>query len=63
VSCKKKLVSLLNKFLEPIREERKKYEGRPKLIAEILLHGTKKARAEAEKTMKQVRNAMKIDYF
>lgn len=63
VTCKKKLGFILNKFLEPIREERKKYKGRPELIAEILLGGTKKARGEAGKTMKQIRKAMKMDYF
>jgi tryptophanyl-tRNA synthetase len=63
VNCKKKLTIALNKFLEPIREERKKYESRPELITEILLRGTKKARVEARKTMVHVRKAMKIDYF
>ncbi len=63
VRCKEKLATVLNRFLEPIREKRRKYEGHQELIAEILLSGTKKARAEAEETMKQVRKAMKIDYW
>jgi len=63
VNCKKELAIALNKFLEPIREKRKKYEGRPELVTEILLQGTKRGRDEAKKTMKHVRKAMKIDYF
>ena len=32
-------------------------------VAEILQQGTKAARAKAQETMKDVRHAMRIDYF
>ncbi|MBI2011245.1 tryptophan--tRNA ligase [Candidatus Daviesbacteria bacterium] len=63
VEVKQYLVKVLNNFLDPIREKRKEYENQPHLIEKILKEGTKKAIAEAEKTMKEVKIAMKIDYF
>ena len=49
--------------LRPIQEKRKYYEERPKLVKQILLEGTKKARIVAKETMKQVRKAIGINYF
>jgi tryptophanyl-tRNA synthetase len=63
VVCKEKLVNILNEFLEPIREKRHYYEQRKKEVMEILYEGTKKAKRIAEETMKEVRAAIKIDYF
>ncbi|ADO76861.1 tryptophanyl-tRNA synthetase [Halanaerobium praevalens DSM 2228] len=63
VACKKKMIKKLNLFLEPMRERRKKYLENPELIDQILNKGTAKARKEAAKTMKKVREVMKIDYF
>ncbi len=64
VAVKEKLISALNEFLEPIRETRASYEkkGR-KYLTEILIEGTKRARAVANETMSLVQQAMKIDYF
>jgi tryptophanyl-tRNA synthetase len=62
VACKKRLIEKLNAFLEPIREKRAFYEGRDDLIREILNSGNKKAKEEAEKTMKLVKEAMHCDY-
>lgn len=63
VECKKCLSSILNEFLEPIRQRRKDLEAHPKKIDEILIEGTKKARKIAQDTIASVRSAMKIDYF
>ncbi|MCS7250785.1 MAG: tryptophan--tRNA ligase, partial [candidate division WOR-3 bacterium] len=63
VACKEKLIEVLNQFLEPIRERRKYYEERKKEVLEILYEGTKKAKKIAEETLKEVRAAIKIDYF
>lgn len=57
------LVSVLEEFLAPIREKRKEYEAQPELIDKILKEGTAKAREEAQKTLEEVRKAMRIDYF
>lgn len=63
VACKEKLIEALNQILEPIREKRKYYEERKKEVMEILYEGTKKAKKIAEETLKEVRAAIKIDYF
>lgn len=62
VEVKKKLARELNAFLDPIRERRAKYDQDEKAIDEILKEGTRRARAVAQETMRQVRRAMKIDY-
>uniref|UniRef100_A0A7C4U862 Tryptophan--tRNA ligase n=1 Tax=candidate division WOR-3 bacterium TaxID=2052148 RepID=A0A7C4U862_UNCW3 len=56
VQCKKEIASLLNKFLEPIRERREivsKWD-----IEKILIKGKEKAREEARKTMEITREKM-----
>lgn len=63
VACKKELITNMNKFLEPIRTRRKKYEDNPELVDEILLEGTKKAQQKAKQTMINVKDSMKINYF
>lgn len=63
VDCKKKLIENINKELSPIREKRKYYEEHPEVVDEILKEGTEKARKLAKETMKQVKKAMKINYF
>lgn len=62
VEVKKKLARALNAFLDPIREQRAKYDQDEKAIDEILKEGNRRARAVAQETMGQVRRAMKIDY-
>jgi tryptophanyl-tRNA synthetase len=63
VEVKKYLADLLNRILEPIRQKRKDYENNPELVAKILMEGTQKAREEVSKIMKEVKKAMKLDYF
>lgn len=60
VVLKKRLIIVLNNFLEPIRKRRSKLNK--KQVALILKKGTAKARVRAAKTMAEVRKAMKIDY-
>lgn len=62
VACKKELIKNLCDFLQPIKDRRKKYENDPILVEKILSDGTNKARERAKNTMKQVKEAMKIDY-
>ncbi len=49
--------------LEPIRERRKYYEDNPRIVQEILLEGTKKAKKVAKETLKKVKEKMFLDYF
>ncbi|CAG7655636.1 tryptophan--tRNA ligase [Paenibacillus allorhizosphaerae] len=61
--CKGLVVRAMNELLEPIREERSTYSGRPKEIDEMMIEGTRKARRVAKDTMTEVREAMGINYF
>ena len=63
VACKKQLAKNIIDYLAPIREKRKYYEEHPELIDKILKEGTEKARMVAKETMKDVKKAMKLDYF
>ncbi len=63
VACKKQLAQNIISTLEPIREKRKYYEERPELVDKILIEGTNKAREVAKQTMKEVKQAMKLNYF
>lgn len=63
VQCKKNLAAKLNSLLDPFREKRAYYEAHINEVDDILKAGTEKARGIAKETMKEVRSAMKIDYF
>jgi tryptophanyl-tRNA synthetase len=58
VEVKEKLAAAINNFLDPIREKRVELEKNPELIQKILEEGNKKARAEAQETLKMVKEAM-----
>ena len=63
VACKKQLAQNIINTLEPMRERRKYYEERPELVDKILKEGPEKAREVAKQTMKEVKQAMKLNYF
>lgn len=63
IEVKKYLIQVLNNFLDPIRKRRAEYESQPELVEKILKEGTEKARIEAQKTLREVKKAMKLDYF
>ena len=63
VEVKKRLVTVIEQFLGPIRERRAHFERDPKLVDEIIRSGSERARTEAESTLHEVRHAMKLDYF
>ena len=62
VQCKKELEEAMLNFLKPIQEKRHFYEEHPEKVEEILNQGTEIAKKKAEETMKQVKEAMKIQY-
>lgn len=63
IEVKQRLFKALNEFLKPIRERRAKFAKDPGNLDRILMDGTARARKVSKETMKQVRSAMKIDYF
>lgn len=63
VAVKKYLVEEMDKVLKPIRERREELAKNPEAIYEILRKGSKKAEKVAAKTLKELKQAMKIDYF
>lgn len=63
MKCKKLLNSVLNKMLDPIRVRRHEFEQDIPEVYNILKKGSDVARAEAAKTMDEVRVAMQINYF
>lgn len=63
VKCKKLLINILNELLDPIRERRRYFEERIEEVYAILEKGTKRAHEVAGETLRDVRNAMRINYF
>jgi len=53
----------LENFLVPIRKRRAEFAKNPKAVMKILEEGTKKARITASETLKEIRKAMKLNYF
>ncbi len=62
VVVKKRLIVVLNNFLDPIRARRALFAKDPQAVMEVVLEGTQKTRMVAEKTMQEVREAMQLDY-
>ena len=62
-TCKKFLFNIMEEMLQPIRERRAQYEQNIPHVYEILQKGCEVARAEAAKTLADVRKAMQINYF
>jgi tryptophanyl-tRNA synthetase len=60
VDCKKMFAANLNKALEPFRAKRAELAAQPDLVPAVLEDGAKRARAIAEKTMAEVRAAVKL---
>ena len=63
VKVKKFLCDVMQAELAPIRERRAYWESRPEEVYEILRAGSARAEATAAGTLREVRRAMKIDYF
>lgn len=62
VEVKERLAAALNRFLEPLRERRRHFEGRPEVVVEALERGSASARAVGEETMTALRAALRLDY-
>ena len=62
VEVKTKLAAAINAMLDPIRERRRSALARPGYLREVLVEGSRRARAEAQATMARVREAVKLSY-
>jgi tryptophanyl-tRNA synthetase len=60
VDCKKRCAARIGEFLAPHHERRAVYQQDRALVEDILVDGEARARAAAEATMAEVRNAMKM---
>ncbi len=61
VACKKELAESVFRRIDPVLERREYWSARPKETLEALWEGTRKARAVASETLKEVESAIKID--
>ena len=62
VKVKRRLIEVLNAFLDPIRAKRAEYAKDPQAVMRIVLDGTRKTREVAAQTMREVRNVMHLNY-
>lgn len=63
VKVKRYLNDILQETLKPIRERRELFAKDMSQVEQIIKSGTEKAQTRAEQTMKEVREAMKLNYF
>ena len=63
VKCKKFLMKVLDKQLEPIRQRRQEFQKDIPEVFNILKRGSESAREVAAQTLHEVREAMRINYF
>ncbi len=63
VEVKRKLITAINNFLDPIRERRAYYEQHLDEVKDALREGTERARAAARETMRQVNEAIGIAHY
>ena len=62
IECKQPLIKSIGETLTPIRERAQQYIDDPALVRNIIADGNDKARKLASETMRDVREAMGLDY-
>ena len=62
IECKQPLIKSIGETLTPIRERAQQYIDDPALVRNIIADGNEKARKLASETMRDVREAMGLDY-
>jgi tryptophanyl-tRNA synthetase len=62
LECKQPVIDAINAELKPIQERAAPFEEDPTLVKNILADGCEKAREIAEETMRDVREAMGLNY-
>lgn len=63
VVLKKRLIEVLENFLDPIRKRRAEFEKDQPYVHKILKEGTEQTEAIAAQTMREVREVMHLNYF
>ncbi len=63
MELKNRLSARLNEIIAPIRARREELAKNPDAVMKILEEGTKKMRKEAQKTLTEVKEKLKISYF
>jgi tryptophanyl-tRNA synthetase len=63
VTIKKRLITVINDMIEPIRNRRAEFAKDPAQVMDILKQGTHAAQEVAEQTMADVRKVMHLNYF
>lgn len=63
VKCKKLLIAVLEEELAPIRARRREFEQNIEGVYEMLHKGSQIAQAKAARTLMEVKDAMRINYF
>ena len=62
LECKQPVIDAVLKEQEPMLERARMYEEDPQLVRNIIADGCEKARKQAQETMREVRDAMGLDY-
>ena len=62
LECKQPVIDAVLKEQEPMRERARMYEEDPQLVRNIIADGCERARKLAQETMREVRDAMGLDY-
>ena len=62
IDCKGLLIRNLLPVLEPLHARRAELEAQSGRVREVLVEGSRRARALASETLREVRQAMKVDY-
>ena len=62
IECKQPVIEAINKELKPIQERASHYIEDPDLVKNIVVEGCEKARKLARETMREVREAMGLNY-
>ena len=63
VACKKQLIDNIIEYLKPIQDKRNYYESHMEEVEKILQEGTELAMEKAKDTMKEIKEAIGINYF
>lgn len=63
VDCKKMLAANINNAMAPFRERRHEWMSKPEQVWEILYNGADRARAIADVTMAEVRDAIGLPHY
>jgi tryptophanyl-tRNA synthetase len=62
LECKQPVIDAVIEELKPIRERAEKYLEDPTLVRSIIADGCEKARKLAHETLREVKQAMGLDY-